>query len=73
MYKRQQYAGFYEWDSAQEKFANSLEGDQEFVLGEFLKGGEYEAWCGFYNDEHHPLQRRLVHHTACLSLQLPVL
>ena len=38
-----QYAGFYEWDSAQEKFANSLEGDQEFVLGEFLKGGEYEA------------------------------
>ena len=38
-----QYAGFYEWDSAQAKFANALEGDQEFVLGEFLKGGEYEA------------------------------
>ena len=28
---------------AEAKFANALEGDQEFVLGEFLKGGEYEA------------------------------
>lgn len=37
------YAGFYEWDSAQEKFASSLEGNQEFVLGEFLTGGNYEA------------------------------
>jgi len=29
------YAGFYEWDSSQARFANSLEGDQEFVMGEY--------------------------------------
>ncbi len=38
------YAGFYEWDSANTKMKDALEGDQEFVLGEFLTGiGEYDA------------------------------
>ncbi|MGN0373775.1 MAG: ABC transporter substrate-binding protein [Enterocloster sp.] len=32
------YAGFYEWDSAQAKFAEALDEGQEFVLGEFLTG-----------------------------------
>jgi oligogalacturonide transport system substrate-binding protein len=32
------YAGFYEWDSAQAKFAEALEDGQEFVLGDFLNG-----------------------------------
>ncbi len=32
------YAGFYEWDSAQAKFDEALEGDQEFVLGDFITG-----------------------------------
>ena len=27
------YAGFYEWDSSQAKFANALEGEQEMVMG----------------------------------------
>lgn len=29
------YAGFYEWDSSQAKFANALEGNQEFVMGNY--------------------------------------
>lgn len=37
------YAGFYEWDSAQAKLAEALEGDQEFVLGEFFTDGKYDA------------------------------
>lgn len=37
------YAGFYEWDSAQAKLAEALEGDQEFVLGEFFTDGQYDA------------------------------
>ena len=37
------YAGFYEWDSTQQKMAAALDGDQEFVLGEFFKGNAYEA------------------------------
>ncbi len=37
------YAGFYEWDSAQAKFASALEGDQEFVLGGFFKGEPFDA------------------------------
>ncbi len=38
------YAGFYEWDSANKKFQEALEGEQEYVLGEFLTGlGSYDA------------------------------
>ena len=38
------YAGFYEWDSANNKFKEALEPGQEFVLGAFLTGnGEYEG------------------------------
>jgi len=38
------YAGFYEWDSAQQKLANALEEGQEFVLGAFPKDlGSNEA------------------------------
>lgn len=37
------YAGFYEWDSAQAKLAEALEGDQEFVLGGFFTDGQYDA------------------------------
>lgn len=29
------YAGFYEWDSSQGKFADALEGEQEFVMGAY--------------------------------------
>lgn len=32
------YAGFFEWDSAQQKFADSLEDGQEFVLGDYING-----------------------------------
>lgn len=32
------YAGFFEWDSAQKKFAEALEPGQEFVLGEYISG-----------------------------------
>lgn len=32
------YAGFYEWDSTQSKFADALEEGQEFVLGDFITG-----------------------------------
>lgn len=38
------YAGFYEWDSAQQKLANALAEGQEFVLGQFPKDlGSFEA------------------------------
>jgi ABC-type sugar transport system, periplasmic component len=37
------YAGFYEWDSTQAKMKDALEGDQEFVLGEFFTDGEFDA------------------------------
>lgn len=32
------YAGFFEWDSAQKKFAESLEPGQEFILGDYITG-----------------------------------
>lgn len=32
------YAGFFEWDSAQQKFADALEEGQEFVLGDYITG-----------------------------------
>ncbi len=32
------YAGFFEWDSAQQKFAEALEEGQEFVLGDYITG-----------------------------------
>lgn len=38
------YAGFYEWDSANNKMKEALAGEQEFILGDFLTGiGENEA------------------------------
>lgn len=38
------YAGFYEWDSTNQKLKNALEEGQEFVLGEFITGlGDHEA------------------------------
>lgn len=38
------YAGFYEWDSANNKFQEALEPGQEFVLGDFITGiGDTEA------------------------------
>lgn len=32
------YAGFFEWDSAQKKFADGLQEGQEFVLGDYITG-----------------------------------
>lgn len=32
------YAGFFEWDSAQQKFADGLQDGQEFVLGDYITG-----------------------------------
>lgn len=32
------YAGFFEWDSAQQKFADGLQEGQEFVLGDYITG-----------------------------------
>lgn len=32
------YAGFFEWDSAQPKFAEALDEGQEFVLGDYITG-----------------------------------
>ena len=55
------YAGFYEWDSAQAKFAEALEDGQEFVLGDFITGfgkktaGLYkisQAWAIAETSEH---------------------
>lgn len=38
------YAGFYEWDSANNKMKEALAEGQEFILGDFITGiGEHEA------------------------------
>lgn len=38
------YAGFYEWDSANQKMKDALEPGQEFVVGDFLTGiGDHTA------------------------------
>lgn len=63
------YAGFYEWDSAQAKFAEALEDGQEFVLGEFLTGfgkktaGLYkisQTWAIAESSEHKEAAARLI-------------
>lgn len=41
------YAGFFEWDSAQAKFAEALDEGQEFVLGDYITGFDKKV-AGMY-------------------------
>ena len=41
------YAGFFEWDSAQAKFAEALNEGQEFVLGDYITGFDKKV-AGMY-------------------------